>query len=705
MSEFIANIKARLNTSEIPKDIKTIEGQPVKLNNVTIDQFAITSMAKQIQDGLNNVKITLPNLSSQLQQQGTNGGKQFAQAFAGQLNTINIDNSGLRGIQSALRNLGYDKDSRLAITQKLKDLQLITGQIQIINRQNGTLDLKIKGVDELGRTVNVTKTNFTGLQDEIGTTISTVQKFGASMSQIKDMGKIEFGMETHSFETKLNNIIQDSQKLTTTSQETKDNIAKLQSAFATMTDDSKGIGERVEAYQRFNQLLPTISEQLRGVANAERETATAAETITKSSTLISEIQAWINNNTIAAERFGTEIIKITSQLQGNSDPTLFSNLKREFENIKAQAKELELDTVSLKRVMSDLDGGTTGVSKITKSISDADTKFQALQTTVSSFKFAKTDSGIESQIASITNGLARVKQLETELRSGTLTPAEMVSKYTQLQSALSSVNNSISTLKPQIDGLSSSEREQAKAVEEAAKAQQTLAKSETLSNKIQAWMDTNTKAAERYGEKLREIQTTLKNNQDSATLKNASIEFQRIQSEAKAAGLIVNGFSSSLKSTALQILGLSSAVAIFHRAWRVVKEMVQNVKDVDKAMTELYRVTNLSASQYEALYDKMTDSAKKYGSTLSDLINSTASWVRLGFNADMAAQLSEISAMYQHVTDLDEGTAVKNLVTAYKGFQESLLSQTGGNEVEAFKTISDVYDRLGKILPMTNYIG
>ena len=55
MSEFIANIKARLNTSEIPNDIKKIENQQVTIKNVTIDAKAI---ADAIQKELNNAKFS-----------------------------------------------------------------------------------------------------------------------------------------------------------------------------------------------------------------------------------------------------------------------------------------------------------------------------------------------------------------------------------------------------------------------------------------------------------------------------------------------------------------------------------------------------------------------------------------------------------------------------------------------------------------------
>lgn len=415
MSDFIASIRAKLDTSEIPKDIEKIQDSKIVLKNITIDA---KSVSKAIQDELSNAKFTLniSNITSQMRQQGSESGRQFANSFA------------------------------------------------------------------------------------------------------KETAKIDFGIKTGDFEAKLNSITTRSQKLAGVTTQTKKNIDQLNAAFSKMKDESVSADKRVEAYKEFNQLLPVIRNQLSAVESAEREAA-------------------------------------------------------------KQAKET------------------------------------------------------------------------------------------------------------------------AKATQDVAKANQTLTKSETLSNKIQTWMNANTEAAKKYGVQLQAIQEQLKGNKDPEMLRNLSLQFSKIQSEAKSAGLVVNSFANSLKNTALQVLGLTSSVAILNKGIQVLKEMVQNVRDVDTAMTELYRVTDLSASQYEQLYDKMAASAKNYGATLSDIINSTASWVRLGFDANTAASLSEISATYQHVTDLDESTAVKNLVTAYKGFQDSLLKQVGGNQVEAFRLITDVYDRLGGYCP------
>ena len=203
---------------------------------------------------------------------------------------------------------------------------------------------------------------------------------------------------------------------------------------------------------------------------------------------------------------------------------------------------------------------------------------------------------------------------------------------------------------------------------------------------------------------LREIKQELL-TADGTKLTELKREFQEIKRQAELAGKATMTLGDKLKSKLGSLATYFSATMMISYAIQGVRAMYQNVLDVDTAMTELYRVTDLTGQQYNQLYDKMVAGAKEYGVALNNIIEATASWVRLGFDANTASQLAEITAMYQHVTDLDNDTAVKNLVTAYKGYQEELLQVSDGDSTKAVTKIADAYDKLGGILPMKNYIG
>ena len=176
------------------------------------------------------------------------------------------------------------------------------------------------------------------------------------------------------------------------------------------------------------------------------------------------------------------------------------------------------------------------------------------------------------------------------------------------------------------------------------------------------------------------------------TTENKVKGLQRVQSEQT---VTVNKTANSFSNLAKQVASYFSAYQMINYSVRAMKDMCQNVLNVDTAMTELYRITDLTSQQYDTLYSKMTSSAKEYGSSLAEIITSTADWVRLGFDSNSAVRLSKITTMYQHVTDLDNKTAVDNLVTAYKGFQDQLLSLTNNNESAAVELIADIYDKIG----------
>ena len=242
------------------------------------------------------------------------------------------------------------------------------------------------------------------------------------------------------------------------------------------------------------------------------------------------------------------------------------------------------------------------------------------------------------------------------------------------------------------------QRESAKAQQEALKAAkeaQALQNSRTsLSSSMDLWLRNNSAAAKDFGAQIRQLQVELQSC-DATRLNGIKSEFQEITRQAELAGKATQSFGDRLKSQFAKFGTYLTASTLFSYGIRTMRSMYENVVSVDTAMTQLYRVTNLTAGQYDAMYDNMVKSAKDYGVQLDSLINSTASWVRLGFDTNVAGRLAEITSMYQHVTDLDESVAVENLVTAYKGFQDQLDNAFNDDVTAAVERVADIYDKLG----------
>lgn len=218
-----------------------------------------------------------------------------------------------------------------------------------------------------------------------------------------------------------------------------------------------------------------------------------------------------------------------------------------------------------------------------------------------------------------------------------------------------------------------------------------------LDKQIAAWLDSNSAAADEFGDRLRNIQFSLKNVNDSGQLNNLKSEFQQIKLEAQDAGKTGLTFGDRLKRQFKEYSSYVGIAGAFAAGAQAMRTMAQNVLEVDTAMTGLYRVTDMTASQYDSFYDDMIASAKEYGSTLTDTINATSDWVRAGFDADTALGLADVTAIYQHVSDLDYDEASQNLLTAYNGFKDSFNQDFGGDAVASVEHIADAFNELDKI--------
>lgn len=104
------------------------------------------------------------------------------------------------------------------------------------------------------------------------------------------------------------------------------------------------------------------------------------------------------------------------------------------------------------------------------------------------------------------------------------------------------------------------------------------------------------------------------------------------------------------------------------RAVRNVREMINTVVELDTSMTALKRVTNETAKGYDDFLKSASKQAIELHTTISDLVDQTTTWVKLGNDLTTSSALAKISMMYSKVGDVDNDTAVKNLVSTMKAF-------------------------------------
>nr|DAY09233.1 MAG TPA: minor tail protein [Caudoviricetes sp.] len=264
----------------------------------------------------------------------------------------------------------------------------------------------------------------------------------------------------------------------------------------------------------------------------------------------------------------------------------------------------------------------------------------------------------------------------------------------QYNAALETVKNQLSIVANKERDAATAAKAEASAQKEAAAAMQLRSKANNLSMSMDAWLKRNSAAAKTFGGQIRSLQAELKSC-DATRFSGIQSEFKTITTQAEIIGKTGLSMGDRLKMQFTKLSSSFGAASVIMTGIQAFKEGFQNVLDVDTKLTELYRVTDFTSSQYSDVYDTLTTSAQKYGATLTDLISQTADWSRAGFSdPDTAAGLSEITSVYQHIADLDAKTSMENLLTAYKGFEPQLKKQFGGDATAAVEHIADVYNEI-----------
>lgn len=357
---------------------------------------------------------------------------------------------------------------------------------------------------------------------------------------------------------------------------------------------------------------------------------------------------------------------LATSFQGQLSPTQLTNLGNIIYDTRDKLAQLDAKVADTKAKLASDIQLKVNTGTFDKQLTTLETNFNKLSTSGKS---------VITDMDAVTQALSNMK---SAVATGDM--QGLITSYQQYQTALKSTTN-------QVDIMIQKERELANS--------EKLASAKTaLSSQMDVWLKENSAAASQFGMQIEQLKVRLQSC-DATSFGGIKAEFQEITRQAELAGKATQTFGDRLKAQMSKLGTYFSATMIITQAVSGLRSMYDNVVDVDTALTGLYRVTDLSANEYSNLYDQMISSAKEYGATLSDIITSTADWVRLGFDAGDAERLSEITAMYQHVTDLDNDTAVENLVTAYKGYQEQLMNMFDGDSTKAVEYVADVFDKLG----------
>lgn len=188
----------------------------------------------------------------------------------------------------------------------------------------------------------------------------------------------------------------------------------------------------------------------------------------------------------------------------------------------------------------------------------------------------------------------------------------------------------------------------------------------------------------------------------SARLSNLEVEASRCGATTETLGQKLSRLFKEHFQTAIAMAG----VAMVKQGLR---EVYDNVVEIDDAMVELRKVTKESENAYSQFSDRAAKTARDLGASISDYVSATADWSRLGYNMPDAEELARVSTLLKNVGDGIESVtdASSYMISVLKGFDlaaedaqkvADLVNEVANNEPASAEDILEILTRSGAAL-------
>lgn len=427
--------------------------------------------------------------------------------------------------------------------------------------------------------------------------------------------------------------------------------------------------------------------------------------------------------------------RLKTLFNGYGSATWFSDNKEQISSISDVSAKAKIYQAELKRLTDEwksqgiyVDGVKQKASELSRVIGKIknpeifEKRTSEFETLVTATKQVKTN--LDEQVATY----QKIYDLETKITKLSTNPEKNATSIANYSTQLAEQNKRLANLQMQSNAYKnviSLEEQERIVLSAVTKEQEKLniakAKStDTSRNKLEK----ETASIERYRQKIEKLITTLEllkqanskamsgkfdyklqadsiiaqlqslQNQENISLKeiksgfdSANASTTKLRNNLQVTGNTGASVFDTLKEKAVKFASWMGLTTIISAAARQFRNLYENVVAIDTAMVDLKKVTEGTDSQFNAFLTNAIQNAKTLGADVTDIINSTANFSRLGYSLPDATELGRVATLYQNIGDgITSDQASESIISTMKAF---------GYEADRAEEIIDKFNEVG----------
>lgn len=192
-------------------------------------------------------------------------------------------------------------------------------------------------------------------------------------------------------------------------------------------------------------------------------------------------------------------------------------------------------------------------------------------------------------------------------------------------------------------------------------------------NTMQTWANNNSKAMKKYGAEISKLIADMGNMDKRLTIDQSNQitkRFKQIQAEARATGNIGKTAADKFKNAWEKFGGWGIATGVITKSVQTIKNMVSNVVELDNALLELSKVSDLSKSGLERITDEAYRLGEQVGRTGIEVTKAITEFKRAGYSMENSMGMAEAALVMTNVAEGidDTADAAGTLISVLKGY-------------------------------------
>ena len=215
--------------------------------------------------------------------------------------------------------------------------------------------------------------------------------------------------------------------------------------------------------------------------------------------------------------------------------------------------------------------------------------------------------------------------------------------------------------------------------------------------KLQATIDDSQKTVSELNSKIKTLEgkvSELKLKIDSQKVSKANKQLASLNATAKEGKRQANKWNYSWSKAFQSFTTYMSVTTVFYQIIHTIRDMIDEVTELDGALVELKKVTDLEGESLKRFTKEAYEAGANVAKTGKEMVEAATSFAKAGYSEDQILQLGEVAAMYTNIADeaISSADAADFIIAQLKAFnlESKDMDKTLANSYHIIDAVNEV---------------